>query len=83
MDKLTFKKPDMHQPKTSITGSINMYKDVVRKFDGYYKLMRKNLACKHTTFNLTYFQPAELQLKNLFTKLQQLTENCIFRNLKR
>ena len=47
MDKITFKKPDMHWPKNSITGSISIYKDVVRKFDGYHKLMRKNLVCKH------------------------------------
>ena len=32
----------IHQPNTSLTGSKSMYKDVVRKFDGYYKLMRKN-----------------------------------------
>ena len=63
MDKITFKKPDMHWPKNSITGSISIYKDVVRKFDGYHKLMRKNLACKHTTFNFTYYQYAEHQSK--------------------
>ena len=63
MDKFTFKKPDMHRPKTSITGSISIYKDVVQKFDGYHKLMRKNFTYKHTTFNLTYYQCSEHQSK--------------------
>ena len=80
MDKINFKKPGMHQPKTSITGSISMYKDVVRKFDSYYNIMQKNLAYKHTNF-ITNLQMS--QSKKLITKLHQLTENSIFRDLKR
>ena len=41
MDKINFKKPGMHQPNTSITSSKNIYKDVVRRFDRYYKLKQK------------------------------------------
>ena len=36
MDKINFNKPNIHQPNTSLTDSKSMYKDVVRKFDGYY-----------------------------------------------
>ena len=68
MDKINFKKPGMHQPKTNITGSKRMYKDVVRKFDGYYKLMRKNLAYKHTNLNLTYYELADEPVKKTYYK---------------
>ena len=40
----------------------------MRKFDGYYKLMQKNLAYKHTNFILTYYELADEPLKKTYYK---------------